>query len=299
MSLNLVDTRVLATPFEYFEPSSTKEAVDILGSYGERAAVLAGGTDLLVKMKQKLTEPKYVVNIKKIAELKVIEEKEDFLRVGSAANLLEIEASEIVKEKFPALREAIMSIGALQIRSMATLGGNLCNASPAADSAPALLVLGARVKLLGSGGVRVLSLEEFFKGPGKTAIKPGELLVEIQVPYPPPGTGTSFLRLTRAAVDIAKVNVAALLTIQNDIVYPCGIALGAVAPVPMRAKKAEALLLGKKVTEKAIVEAAQTASEEIKPITDIRSTARYRIDASRVLVRRALRLAWDRSFGRR
>jgi carbon-monoxide dehydrogenase medium subunit len=297
VSLNLVDTRILVTPFEYFEPSSTKEAVDILGRYGERAAVLAGGTDLLVKMKQRLTEPKYVVNIKKIAELKVIEDKGGFLRIGPAANLIEIENLEIVKEKFPALREAIMSIGALQVRCMATLGGNLCNASPAADSAPALLVLGTRVKLLGSGGARVMTLDEFWKGPGKTAIRPGELLVEIQIPYPQPRTGTSFLRLTRAAVDIAKVNVAALLTIQENVVYSCGIALGSVAPTTMRAVKAEALLLGKKVTEEAIAEAAQTASEEIKPITDIRSTARYRIDASRVLVRRALRIAWDRSVG--
>jgi len=298
MSLNLVDTRVLATPFEYFEPSSTKEAVDVLGRYGERAAVLAGGTDLLIKMKQRLTEPKYVVNIKKIAELKVIEDNGDFLRVGTAANLFEIENSDIVKEKFPGLREAIMSIGALQIRIMATLGGNLCNASPAADSAPPLMVLGARVKLLSSPGARVLTLEEFFRGPGKTAIKPGELLVEIQVPYPPPGTGTSFLRLTRAAVDIAKVNAAALLTIKENVVYSCGIALGSVAPTTMRAKKAEALLLGKKITERVIIEAAQAASEEIKPITDIRSTARYRIDAARVLVRRALRIAWNRSIGR-
>lgn len=299
MSLNLVDTRVLATPFEYFEPSNVKEAVDLLVRYGERAAVLAGGTDLLIKMKQRLTEPKYVINIKKIAELKLIEDKGDFLSVGPAANLIEIENLEVVREKFPALREAIMSIGALQIRCMATLGGNLCNASPAADSAPALLVLGTRVKLLGSGGARVIALDEFWKGPGKTAMRPGELLVEIQIPYPPPGTGTSFLRLTRAAVDIAKVNAAALLTIQENVVYSCGIALGSVAPTTMRAKKAEALLLGKKVTDRAIAQAAQTASEEIKPITDIRSTARYRVDTSRVLVRRALRIAWDRSSGRR
>jgi carbon-monoxide dehydrogenase medium subunit len=299
MSLNLVDTRVLATPFEYFEPANIKEAVDLLVRYGERAAVLAGGTDLLIKMKQRLTEPKYVINIKKIAELKLIEDKGDFLSVGPAANLIEIENLEVVGEKFPALREAIMSIGALQIRCMATLGGNLCNASPAADSAPALLVLGTRVKLLGSGGARAITLDEFWKGPGKTAMRPGELLVEIQIPYPPPGTGTSFLRLTRAAVDIAKVNAAALLTIQENVVYSCGIALGSVAPTTMRAKKAEALLLGKKVTDKAIAQAAQTASEEIKPITDIRSTARYRVDTSRVLVRRALRIAWDRSSGRR
>jgi len=299
MSLNLVDTRILATSFEYFEPSTTKEAVDILGRYGQQAAVLAGGTDLFIKMKQRLTEPKYVVNVKKIAELKVIDDNGDYLRVGSAANLLEIENSDIVKMKFPGLREAIMSIGALQIRCMATLGGNLCNASPAADSAPALLVLGTRVKLLGPNGPRVLTLDEFWKGPGKTAMKPGELLVEIQIPYPPPGTGTSFLRLCRAAVDIAKVNAAALLTIQENVVYSCCIALGSVAPTTMRAKKAEAVLLGKKITEKAITEAAQTASEEIKPITDIRSTARYRIDASKVLVRRALRIAWDRSVGGR
>lgn len=298
MSLNLIDTRVLATPFEYFEPSSVQEAVDILAKYGERAAVLAGGTDLFIKMKQSLIEPRYVVNVKNIGELNTVKDEKDFLRIGAAAKLIEIENTQIVKGRFPALREAIMSIGALQIRCMATLAGNLCNASPAADSAPALLVLGTKIKLLGPNGARILPLDEFWKGPGKTAIKPGELLVEIQIPYPPPGTGTSFLRLTRAAVDIAKVNAATLLTIQENVVYSCGIALGSVAPTTIRAKKAEALLLGKSATDKAIEQAAQVASEEIKPITDIRSTAIYRTEATRVLVKRALRIARERSGGR-
>jgi len=303
MSLNLINTRILSSTFEYFEPSSVEEAIDILGRYKEHAAVLAGGTDLLVRMKQKRIEPKYLVNIKRIAKLKTIEQNSDLLRIGATATMLEIQRNKFVKENFLGLHEAIASIGSVQIRNMGTLGGNLCRASPAGDSPPPLLVLGAKVKLLDSMGSRILPVEEFIKGPGKTVIKPGEILAEIQVPTQPHGTGMSFLKIKRAGMDLAKINAAALLTLEDNVVQSCRIALGSVAPTAIRVRKAEESLNGVKATDEMLGEAAQTASEEVRPYAEShrhrRSTAQYRIDVSRVLVRRALELARDRSSGRR
>ena len=303
MNLNLINTRILSTSFDYFEPSTVEEAADILGRYKEHAAVLAGGTDLLVRMKQKRIDPKYLVDIKRIAKLKGIEQNRDLIRIGATATMLEIQTNEFVKERLPALHEAIASVGSVQIRNMGTLGGNLCRASPSGDCLPPLLVLGARVNLVDCAGTRVLPLDQFFKGPGKTAIKPSEILMEIHVPIPPRGTGMSFLKIRRAGMDLAKINAAALLTLEDNAVQSCGIALGSVAPTPIRAKKAEASLIGKKATDERLAEAAAIASEEVRPYAEShrhrRSTAQYRIEVSRVLVRRTLELARDRIAGRR
>jgi len=303
MSINVVNTRILSEPFEYFEPSSVEEAASILAEYKEHGSVLAGGTDLLVRMKQKRIEPKCLVNAKRIANLKTIEQNNGVLSIGATATMLEIETNESVKENFPGLHEAIASIGSVQIRNMGTLGGNLCRASPAGDSPPPLLVLDAKVKLVDSVGSRVLPVEEFIKGPGKTAIKPGEILVEVQVPIPPRGTGMSFLKIKRAGMDLAKVNACALLALENNVVRSCCIALGSVAPTAIRVKKAEASLIGKKATDEKLLEVAQIASEEVRPYAEShrhrRSTAQYRIDVSGVLVRRTLELARERSVKRR
>jgi CO/xanthine dehydrogenase FAD-binding subunit len=301
MSLNLINTRILSDAFEYFEPSSLEEATNILDKHKEHGAVLAGGTDLLVRMKQKRINPKCLVNIKRIAELKTIEQHEDSIRIGATATMLEIQRSSLVEEKLPILREVIASVGSVQIRNMGTLGGNLCRASPSGDSLPPLLVLGANVNLRNLNGARKVPLDEFFKGPGKTAIRLGEILTEIHVPIPPSGTGMSFMKIKRAGMDLAKVNTATLLTIRNNVVESCGIALGSVAPTPIRVKKAEASLIGKKPTDEKFAEAAQIASEEVRPYAKShrhkRSTAQYRIEVSEVLVGRALKLARDRSAG--
>ncbi len=303
MSLNLINTRILSDPFEFFEPSSVEEAINILDKHKEHAAILAGGTDLLVRMKQKRINPKCLVNIKRIAELKAIEQDENIVRIGATATMLEIQRNNLVEKKLPILHEAIASVGSVQIRNMGTLGGNLCRASPSGDSLPPLLVLDAKVNLRDSKGTRVVPLDEFFKGPGRTVIKPNEILTEIHVPIPPSGTGMSFLKIKRAGMDLAKVNAAALLTIKDNVVQSCGIALGAVAPTPIRIRKAEASLIGKKATDEKLAEAAQTASEEVRPYAEShrhkRSTAQYRIEVSAVLVGRALKLARERSAGRK
>ncbi|MFQ6053231.1 MAG: FAD binding domain-containing protein, partial [Candidatus Bathyarchaeia archaeon] len=179
----------------------------------------------------------------------------------------------------------------VQIRNMGTIGGNLCNASPAADTAPPLLALDAEARIAGPAGARQVPLEEFFVGPGRTVLGAGEILVEVSVPHLPEGAGASFMKMRRTSVDIALVNVAAVLKLEGGVVADCRAALGSVAPTPVRAHRAEDSLKGREPTDEALERAAYIASEEISPITDLRATAEYRRAASRALLRDALTIA--------
>ena len=303
MSINAINTRILSTEFEYFEPSSVEEAVNLLGRYKEQSAVLSGGTDLLVRIKQKRIEPRYLVNIKRIDALRRIEKTPELLRIGAATSLLEIEQHDFVRSDLQALHEAVSSIGSMQIRNMATLGGNISRASPAGDSPPPLLVLGARVNLRETTGTRSIPIEEFFKGPGRTIMKPSELFVSLEIPNPPKASGTAFLKVARTGMDLAKVNAASMIMVEDNVVQSCRVALGGVAPTPIRVKKAEELLIGEKPTDARFADAAKTASDEVRPIASShrhkRSTAQYRINVSGALVKRTLQLARDRSLGRK
>ncbi len=294
MYINRINTKILPVEFKYFAPKTVSEAASILNRYGEEVRILAGGTDLLVKVKQRLIEPKYILNVKGIEELRFIEDRSGEIGVGAATKLSELVGSEIIKEKLPVLHEAAEAVGSVQIRNMGTIGGNLCNASPASDLAPPLLVLNTSVKAYSSSGERVISLEKFFLGPGETVLKPNELLVEIKIPCPPEGTGMSFLKVARTSMDLAKANVAVAIKLKGNTVEQCRIAMGSVAPTPIRLFQTEKILLGSEFTDGKIERAVQTASEEIKPITDIRSTAEYRREVSKVLVRRALKKAYER-----
>lgn len=290
----MVNTRIVPQEFAYHEPRSLTEAVALLKTHGPAARVLAGGTDLLVQMKLGKVQAQHLVNIFKIPELRFLTESRG-LRIGPLVVHRDLEKSPLVREKFSALFEAARSVTSVQIRAMGTLGGNICHASPAADSSPALIALGAKVKIAGSGETRMLSLEDFFVGPGKTDLKPGELLAEIQVPEPGNASGSAFLKLTRVAADLAKVNVAAFVQREKDACRECRIASGAVAPTPVRLRKAEEILRGRRLDENLCRLAGEKAAEEIQPITDIRSTAWYRREAIKVLVRDALREAWERA----
>jgi len=294
MEINKVNTHIIPVEFEYHAPTNLKDALELLSKHGAEARLLAGGTDLLVKMKQRLIEPKHIINVKKIDELKGIVE-EDGLRMGAATKLRTIERSEVVKERFPLLGEAVRVIGSVQVRNMATVGGNLCNASPAADAAVALVALDAEARIIGPEGVRVVPMEAFFKGPGQTVLRPDELLTGISVPYLPEGTGTSFIKIGRTSLDIATINIGAVLVMEGGVVKDCRIALGAVAPTPIRVGKAEAFLRGKKLTDEVIGAAAEMVAGGIRPITDIRATAEYRREASKALTRDALTIAGKRS----
>jgi CO/xanthine dehydrogenase FAD-binding subunit len=290
----LVNTRILTHEFEYVRPQTIPEAVALLAGYGERARPIAGGTDLLVQMKMERLAPEFLVDIKRIPELCSISQHEG-LRIGATTSFREIQASPVIRDSYTALADAARQLGHMQIRAMGTIGGNICNASPAADSAPPLLVFDAKVKLTSATGSRVLPLEAFFVGPGATVLSAGELLVEIQLPPLPLNTGSAFLKIGRTRADMAKVSVAVALERKGRDIHSCRIALGAVAEIPLRAREAEAILTGARYSEDVIQQAGRQVAKEIRPITDVRSTARYRAEAAKTLVADALRLAWQRA----
>ncbi len=294
-NINLSNTHIIPFKYEYFEPSSLEEAVEILARYGSDAKILAGGTDLLVLMKMGVLRPKVLVNIKKIRELYGIRYDGDKLVIGSLTKLRSIEKNDIVKKHYYALYEAVKSMASIQIRNMGTIGGNLCNASPAADTAPPLLVYNARLKIYGTDGYREIPIEKFFTGPKKTVLKPGEILTEIIIPRPPEKHGSTFIKIARTSMDLAKVNIAVKLVLNdNDEIIDIAVALGSVAPTPVRAYSVEKALLNKKFSEETIYEASRLVVNDISPITDIRSTAEYRREVSKTLVYDALMKAYDR-----
>jgi carbon-monoxide dehydrogenase medium subunit len=291
----MINTHILAQEFEYLEPKTIEEAVQYLAKHGEKATLIAGGTDLLVKMKMGELRPEILVNISRIPALRYLIEDRG-IRIGALTSFRDLERSRVIKEKYTALFEAARSISSVQIKSMGTVGGNLCHGSPAADSAPPLIVLGAMVQLVGDARGRSLPLEEFFVGPGETVLAPNELLVEVQIPEWLSKKGSAFLKMTRVSADLAKVSVAASMVREGDRCKECRIALGAVAKTPLRAKKAEEMMRGEKVEENLIEKTSLQASQEIEPITDNRSTAWYRKEVAKVMVRDAIHLAWERAL---
>jgi carbon-monoxide dehydrogenase medium subunit len=290
----MINTHILAQEFEYLEPKTIEEAVQYLAKHGEKATLIAGGTDLLVKMKMGELRPEILVNISRIPALRYLIEDRG-IRIGALTSFRDLERSRVIKEKYTALFQAARSISSVQIKSMGTVGGNLCHGSPAADSAPPLIVLGAMVQLVGDARGRSLPLEEFFVGPGETVLAPNELLVEVQIPEWLSKKGSAFLKMTRVSADLAKVSVAASMVREGDRCKECRIALGAVAKTPLRAKKAEEMMRGEKVEENLIEKTSLQASQEIEPITDNRSTAWYRKEVAKVMVRDAIHLAWERA----
>lgn len=281
--------------FEYFAPKSLDEALTILVRYRGEARPIAGGTDLLVQMKQRRAQPRCVVNLKRIPGLRgIVFDPETGLRLGALTTLSDIIRSEVIRQHYPVLAYTASRMAGNQIRNLATVGGNLCNASPAADTAPPLIALNATAHIAGPGGVRTISLENFFLGPGRTVLAPDELLVELHLPPPLPAQETRYQKLEyRQAMDIAVVGVAASVrrraTGNGPACEDARIVLGAVAPTPLRARRSEDLLRGHTVTEDLLVEAGHVAAEEAKPIDDVRGSAWYRRQMVAVLTRRVLR----------
>ncbi len=284
---------------EVLFPKTLSEALSFLKKYSGAAKAIAGGTDLIPKMKRRELAPKYLIDLKGVADLNFINyDAENGLRIGSLTTLNEIRDSSAVKEHCPILVETVSQMASVQVRNMATMAGNLCNAVPSADTAPPLIALRARLKLLGPEGERTVLVEDFFKGPGETALEPLELLTEIQIPPARPGEAGTYLKHTlRAEMDLALVGVAAYLArnSKKDICEEIRIAMGAVAPIPVRAKKAEEALRGKPLSDTLIETAGSLASEESSPIDDIRSSAEYRRGMVRVLTKKAIKQSWERA----
>lgn len=288
--------------FEFVTAGNSREAVALLAQHGPAAKVLAGGTDLLADLKSSPRSPSVVVDISRATDLKGIAVTERGLVIGALATHAEIMRSAVVQEMFPALADAAHSIGAVQTRSLGTLGGNLVTAVPSLDSGPSLVALDASVTIAGPAGTRDMLLSAFFVGPRATALRAGELLVAIVIPKKNLGKPAAFRKIgLRKGQALALVNVAASCWIDGKthaFIDPC-IALGAVAPTIIRAPRAESYLSGRSVTPAAMAEAGRIAAEEARPITDFRASAGYRRDLIAVLVRRALEGAYELAEVRR
>ncbi len=286
--------------FEYFAPESLPEALNLLQERGEEGRALAGGTDLVVQVQEggKIPTPSYLVSLRRLPELRGINFSErDGLRIGATVTMTEAAESAPIRERYRALADGAEIVGSIQTMNMATIGGNVCNAAPSADTAPPLLTYEAVAVIAGPKGERDVPIEEFWLGPNQTALQPGELLRELRLPTPPANTGGVYVRQTpRKQMDIAVVGVAVLLTLgQGDRIERARIALGAVAPTPIRARKAEAALEGKAVSEALFAEAAETATTEASPIGDVRGSAEFRRHLVRVTTERCLQEAAQRA----
>jgi CO/xanthine dehydrogenase FAD-binding subunit len=279
----------------YLKPGTLSEALDLLAENRDgRYAVYAGGTDVIPKLKARsMKTPEALIDLKAIKELDFISyDDKTGLRIGALATISSVVEADIVKKNYPILYQAAHSIASTHIQNRGTIVGNICNAVPSADSAPALLCLGAKVVCVSRSGERTLGIDSFFAGPNKTALGSGEMVREIQVPPMAAGSRGVYLKLSpRSRMDLAVVGVAALVSRADGAFGDARIGLGAVAPTPMRASKAEVRLKGESVNEKVILAAAKAASDESKPISDHRASAEYRRMMVEVLVGRAIRQA--------
>ena len=279
-------------PLEIFQPTSIKEAGTILKENGPGGRFLAGGTDLVISIKEKGLVPKYVVDLKRIPNLSGIrEETNGSLTIGALTTMRELETSPLVRKRLPFLAQSAAEIGSIQIRNRATIGGNMANATPSADVAPSLLVLEAKVKIAGANGERVLALEEFFRGPGQTVMLPEEILSAILIPPSHPRLVGEYIKFSpREMMDLAYVGVAVALVLSGKErrCESVRIALGAVSPTPMRARKTEALIEKQILTEELAEKAGAEAARECKPISDVRSSAEYRRAMVGAMTKRAL-----------
>jgi carbon-monoxide dehydrogenase medium subunit len=278
--------------FDYLEPTNITEAVALLERLGEEARIVAGGTDLLVSMKQRVVSPRYLVSTRRIPRLNFIETSDDgSTRVGASTPFSVIETSTLIRENFGILAQAAGLIGSHQIRNLATIGGNICHASPSADSVPALLTLNATVALVSPQGRREISLESFFEGPGETALRTDEIMTAVHLPPLPKNSNGKYMKLSyRRAMDLAILGVGIILVMddENEICREARIGLGGVAPTAIRAKESEIFLIGKSMDSQTIKNASWKAVEETKAISDIRASAYYRREMTTVLIRRIL-----------
>ena len=283
--------------FELVLPGSVDECVKALAQSGPETKLLAGGTDLLPQLKNGLLKPARVIDLSGVARLRAIEAGNGKgLRVGSAVTARTLELDRAVRASYLSLAESGALVGSVQVRNLATLGGNICNAAPSADMAPPLLALEAEAVITGPKGERRVPIATFFTGVRRTVLAPDEILVEIVLPNPGPHSGGNYLRHTpRRELDIAVVGVASQLTLANGVCTKARIALAAVAPVPLRATAAEQSLEGQAVTPDRIKRAADLATEAARPISDQRGSADFRRHLVRVLTRRTLTTALARA----
>ena len=284
---------------EYIAPESFEEAVAGTSAARGDVRVLAGGTDLLVQLRSRTVKPDLVVDIKRIPGVRDIIAEDDGWRIGAAVSGAELGAHDGVKRDWPGVTEALNLIGSTQIQSRATLAGNLCNGSPAADSVPALFAAGARIAIVGSGGWREAPVEEIPAGPGRTTLGPGEIVAAIILPRRGAGGGDAYLRfIPRTEMDIAVVGCGVSMVVEGDRITEARVALGAVAPTVIMVPEAAGAIVGTALDEAALEALAAACSAASRPIDDRRGTAEYRTRVAGVLGRRAAAMAYERARGR-
>jgi CO/xanthine dehydrogenase FAD-binding subunit len=283
--------------FDFVAPRSPEDAVAQLRERGPDGKVVAGGTDLLLQIKARVVRPGYVVDVSRLKDLDRIEDRRrEGLYLGAATRMRAVQLSPILRERYGIIVDGAKLVGSIQIRNLATVGGNLCNAAPSADIAAPLLAAKATAEILGPEGVRRVPLDEFFLGPRRTVLGPAELLLGVLVPEPPPRSGGHYLRHTpRKEMDIAVVGVGSTVTLEDGRCREARIALAAVAPTPLRATRAESALRGQPMSEATIAEAARIAATEARPIDDVRGSAEFRRHLVEVLTRRTLTEAWNQA----
>lgn len=283
--------------FEHFAPKTLKEALALLAKYGDDCKVICGGQSLLILMRQGLVAPKYMVDIKGISELNYIKDEKDGLKIGATTTHRAIEKSLVIKRKYPVLVEMETRLASIQTRNWGTIGGNICHGDPAGDPVPVLIALNATLTVAGAKGKRSMPVENFSLDYFEVDLKDGELLTEIQIPVPPPRTGTVYTKFNIIESDLATVSVAASVTLGSGdgVCQNVRIALGAAAPTAIRAKKAEKVLKGKKITEALLSEAGEVAATETEPISDIAASEEYRRELVKVLVPRMTKEALARA----
>ncbi len=290
--------RIHLTPFGYFEPETLEEVSELLLKYGDKAQIMAGGIDLIPRIRQGSVSAEQIIGIGNIKELKYFNYDPDKgLEFGAMTTLHELEMAKEMIDVYPELQKAIHQITSTQTRYMGTAVGNIALATPATDVGPAMMAYDAELVIYGPEGERRESVADFYVDYRKSSLKAGEFITGVFIPVPEEGTGARFINRNRTHGDIAKISVTCLLTIKNGVCTKARIGLGSVAPIALRAKEAEAVLEDKEITVDLLVKASEVMQENLHPISDIRSTADYRLDVTRVLVERALISAYEKATG--
>ncbi|HEY7512050.1 MAG TPA: xanthine dehydrogenase family protein subunit M [Vicinamibacteria bacterium] len=284
--------------FDYHSPRTLPEALALLGRYGDEAKVLSGGQSLLPLLKLRFAQPAHLVDIGRIPGLDYIREDGGVLKIGALAREAALETSEVVRSRYPILADTAAVIADPIVRNLATVCGNLAHGDPANDHPATMLAIGAEVVATGPQGARTIPIAQFFTGIFTTALAPNEVLTEIRIPAPPPGSGGAYVKLERKVGDFATAGAAAFLVLKGDVVQSAGIGLTNLGPTPIKAREAEGYLAGKKADESTFAEAGRIAASAARPGADRRGSVEYKREMARVLTVRALRKAAGRAAGR-
>jgi carbon-monoxide dehydrogenase medium subunit len=288
---------MIPASFDYSAPKTLSEAIALLQKHGPEAKILAGGQSLIPLMKLRMAAPKHLIDVNGIRELSYIRESDGYLTIGALTRESEIDASDLIRRKYPILSDTAAVIADPLVRNMATVGGNLAHADPANDHPATMLALGTEVVATGPRGTRKIPVSDFFTGIFTTALAPDEILTELRIPAPAPRSGGAYLKVERKVGDFAAAAVAVQITLEGNNCKYAGIGLTNVGPMPIKARRAEQALIGRAPDDKRIAEASRLAAEEADPSDDLRGSADYKRSLVRVLTARALRQAIARARG--